>query len=331
MSLHYSTNRDPFKFHLQEEKVSQLRAKTQMDMKQSLYHTKDISRENNSLNEFNNIFHENADFNNEFIRNLTDRYKKEIDMLKNYIHKVNKEIRKQLNIEIPALTEELTKEENMNEFLNLLNEAFKRLQNPEYVNPLFKLYEDHINNLEAELGKYKQLCTKYETQITEFTKENSSLRDNLILKTNEQIDLLKVRSSGGKMIYDEEYIKQVDMRNDLLSRENEILLLNYQNLTNEFNNFNNLYADKHKESLEKIALYDTISDELHRVNTVLDNAMYRAQINENKTMELSEAVSRLEMEKTNLVSQVESLRSDNKNLIEAVDFYKNYINKINNI
>jgi uncharacterized protein YjfI (DUF2170 family) len=329
MSYIYSTNqRDPFKFHLQEEKMSLLRAKTQMNVQQTLYETKENTQDRNIFeNNLSNPF----DFNNDFIRGLTDRYKKEIDMLKCYINKINKEVRKRLDIEIPLLTEELTKEEDMNEFLKLFNDAFMRLQNPEYINPLFKLYDDHIGNMEVELKQYKLLCTKYESQITDLTKENNNLRENLMIKTNEFKDLLRVRVEGKIMIYDEEYIKQVDVRNDLLSRENEILLLNYQNLSKEFTNFQSLYTDTHKEHLDKIALYDTISDELHRVNTVLDNAIYRAQVNENKVLELTGVISKLELERPNLIGQIEHLRSDNTSLTEAVDFYKNYINKLNNL
>jgi hypothetical protein len=329
MSFIYSqTQRDPFKFHLQEEKMSLLRAKTQMAVQRDLYETKENISEKQLVVENHYGTH---DFNNDFIKTLTDRYKKEIDLLKTYINKINGEIRKRLNIEIPLLSEEsATKAEDMNEFLVLLNDAFMRLQNPEYINPLFKLYEDLIGNLEGELKQYKQLCTRYEGKISDLTKENGSLRENLMVKTNELKDLLRVRVDG-KMIYDEDYIKQVDVRNDLLSRENEILLLNYQHLAKEFGNFQNLYSDKHKENLDKIALYDTISEELHRVNTVLDNAIYRAQVNETKTIELSEIVSRLELERSNLSTQVEHFRSENKSLAEAVDFYKNYINKLNNL
>jgi hypothetical protein len=326
MSYIYSTQRDPFKFQLQEEKMSILRAKTQMNLQQTLYDIKENIPDKNLIENPPNY----SDLNNDFLRTLTDRYKKEIDMLKTYINKLNKEIRKQLNIEVPLLTEDITKEEDMNEFLKLFNEAFMKLQNPEYVNPLFKLYEDHITSIENELKQYKQLCMKHEAQISDMVKENNTLRENLMVKTNELKDFLRVKVDG-KMMYDEEYIKQVDVRNDLLSRENEITFLNYQNLQKDFTNFQNLYSDKHKECLEKIALYDTISDELHRVTSVLDNAMYRAQFNENKTLELSEVVSKLELDNSNLISQMEHFKNDNKSLSEAVDFYKNYINKLNNL
>jgi hypothetical protein len=284
-----------------------------------------------SKKEIYNSLNDNSNFENDFIKNITNRYKKEIEILKSYINKLNHEIRKKLNIEIPLLSEELLKETNTNELLKIFNESLSKLQNFEYINPIFKLYEENIKKLEEELKIYKKLNKSYENQITEFVKENNYLRECIIIKETELRDQYRIKlSNSDKMIYDEDYIRMVDERNNILSRENEIILNNFHKISQELLDYQIIFNEKHRENIEKINHFDNLKEELDRVNNIVDNLILNNKINEDKIVDLTDKNSKLEIDKNNLLLQIENLKNENKGINEALEFYKNYIYNINN-
>jgi hypothetical protein len=274
---------------------------------------------------------EQSYFENEFIKLLTNRYKTEIETLKSYINVLNHEIRKKLNIEIPILSEEVLKETDTNELIVLFNQSITKLQNFEYINPLFSLYGDNINTLNNELKNFKTLTNKYEKQIADLTRENNTLRENLLLKENELREKFSLKLSNNEnLIFDEDYLKQLDERNNILSRENEILLTNYQTVHQELVDFQMSFNEKYRESIEKISLYDRLEEENKKMALALDTGMLQCQLNEDKIIELTGKNSKLEIERHNLEDNVEQLKNEIKGLNDALQFYKNYIYNINN-
>ena len=234
---------------------------------------------------------EQSYFENEFIKLITNRYKSEIDTLKSYINVLNHEIRKKLNIEIPILSEEVLKKTETNELIILFNQSITKLQNFEYINPLFSLYEDNINALNNELKNFKTLTNKYEKQIADLTRENNSLRENLFLKETELREKFSLKLSNNEnLVFDEDYFKQLDERNNILSRENEILLTNYQTVHQELVDFQMSFNEKYRESIEKISLYDRLEEENKKMTLALDTGMLQCQVNEDKIIELTDKV-----------------------------------------
>ena len=281
--------------------------------------------------ESHNSMNENNYFENDFIKNITNRYRKEIEILKSYINKLNHEIRKKLNIEIPFLSDEILKETNTHELLKIFNDSLIKLQNFEYINPIFNLYEENIKKLEDELKLYKKINKSYENQISDLVKANNSLRDNIILKDTELREQYKTKLSySDKMIYDEEFIRMVDERNNLLSRENEIILNNFHKVSQELLDYQIIFNEKHNENLDKIKLYDNLKEEVDRVNNVVDNLLLNNKVNEDKLVDIIDRNSKLEIEKNSLTLQIENLRNEIKGTNEALEFYKNYIYNINN-
>jgi hypothetical protein len=266
-------------------------------------------------------------FENEFIKIITNRYKHEIETLKSYINILNHEIRKKLNIEIPILSEETLKNTERNDIILLFNQSITKLQNFEYINPLFKLYEDNITALTTELKNYKTQTKKYEN----LTKENTTLRENLSQLQFDLKEKLTLKLSNNEnLIFDQDYISQLDERNNILSRENEIMLTNFQSIRQELIDFQMTFNEKYRESLEKISIYDRLDEDNKKLSAVLDNRILLSQASEDKIIELSEKASKLEIERNGMQIQVEQLRNEIRGTNEALQFYKNYIYNINN-
>lgn len=335
---------DPFKFHLQEEKLNDIKKLSNRTLKpptnsdiNNLYpnsvHQSILLDSKNNREEVQNT-NVAIDQNNDYLKNLIDKFKTEINQLKSYINRINKEVRKKLNIEIPLLLDNNSDNNESSENLaKFYNESLNRLLNVEYLNPIFSLYDNHILDVENELAGYKSLVAKYEARMTELIKENEAFRDNYIIKCNEIKEILKmkVQSNSLNVVYDEEYIKTLEERSNLLSKENEILAINFQKAAKDLFDYNLNVIEKHKESLEKIDLYDTVVQEMSRVNIHLDNALVKNTIFENKITDLAELISHLEIDRENIRQELDRMRNENKTLLEANNFYKVYIHKNNNL
>lgn len=360
---------DPFKFPLQEEKFNDIRRLSNLNMNGEINKllslskdksNKERERDSKSLyngemqileskekeqNTLNGSLISNSsylDHNNDFIKLLLEKHKNEILVLKSYINRLNKEIRKGMNIEVPLLGCEPENEKNSFSSNNLesifkyFEESINRLMNPDYLNPILSIYDNHILNLENEIRHYKSLSSKYESTINELTKENKTIREDILLKNSEIKELLRTKlendpSGNGLSLLpiDMDFIKSLEERNNLLSKENELLALNYQKVSKELFEFSNNYSEKHREYVEKISVYDTLLEEFKKLNSALDSYMLKNQISESKIYELSDSIAKVEIEKENLRLECEKFRTENQSLIEANTFYKNYIQKIN--
>jgi len=356
---------------------------------------------------------------NNFFNSLLVKYREEIKFLKDYINRLHKEFRKNLNLEIPFLEEfdkinylknknttsvnittkkanlseiieteeEIKINQNINpnfpvnenkesfisylnneekkliekknhlvsnninniknkyklqkedlalniEFLkNYLDEASTSLINIDYINPILIIYDKNIKCLGDEIENLKKINKCYEKKIIEFTQENKTLRETLLVKAQELKDLTNIKLQScinTGIVYDEEYFKNLDERNNSLSKENEIILLNYQKVYNEYIHFQTDYLEKHNENMKKIEIFDKVYEQLNQAKVNIDNLILTNQICENKISELVEKNIKIEEEIEKYKLEAQQLKNENLNLNESINFYKNLIAKINN-
>jgi hypothetical protein len=252
---------------------------------------------------------------------LVSKYQKEISFLKNYIQKINTHIiRKKLNMEIiPSLEEgfalfsEKIKngEDHSKLFEDTINEWMNRLFNVNYINPLITLYENYIQNLEEELKKSKEMNKKYENNIVKLVNENNNLRNNLIIKEEELKNFLEVRNESGDssslIIMDRDYIMKVEERNQLLSKENEILLINYNKLQNEFMQSKSGIGFNSNEFNDM--KYQKLNQNFLKMENDYKILLGQKDINQKKLIEISEKNNDLEIENINLKKEIEIYKS----------------------
>ena len=201
---------------------------------------------NMNLNELNKQKLEllNKEKESEYVSSISSKYKNEIIFLKNYIQKINTLIRDNLNLDIFPLFEEayssISKKINSGDYNSedlqtLMNEWMNRIINVEYINPLATLYETYIKNLEAELINHKETNKKYENLIHKLIQENNDLRNKLIINEEELKNIFEVRneSKDSMIIMDRDYVMKLEEKNQLLSKENGILMMNLNKLQND--------------------------------------------------------------------------------------------------
>jgi hypothetical protein len=256
----------------------------------------------------------------DYSSSLVSKYQREILDLKNYIQKMNTQIRKNLNLEIiPSLEEGYASfsqrikngEEHSEKFQDTINEWMNRLFNVNYINPLITLYENYIQNLEDELKKSKEMNKKYENNIIKLVNENNDLRNKILTKEEELKNFLEVRNESGDgsslIIMDRDYIMKVEERNQLLSKENEILLVNYNKLQNEFMQIksgigsNNNNFDDMK--------YQQLNQDFLKMQNDYKILLGQKDINQKKVIEISNKNNALEIENINMKNQLKDFKS----------------------
>ena len=249
-----------------------------------------------------NLKDKNKEFEEEYLSALNSQSKNEILALKQYIQKMNEQIRLQLRMElIPSLEEKLVeysrKIKNENELnekcYESLNDWLNQILNVDYVNPLITLYDKYIKSLEDELKNSKKMNKKYENTIDKIVNENNDLRNQLKVNEEEMRNFLGVRNEGdasGMLVTDKDYIMKIEERNQLLSQENEILFINYTKLQNELNQIkrgNNFYNDKTGNDKIERDKYDKLYQQYMQEknnNKVLQN-QYNTLYKKNKDFE----------------------------------------------
>lgn len=249
-----------------------------------------------------NLKDKNKEFEEEYLSALNSQSKNEISALKQYIQKMNEQIRLQLRMElIPSLEEKLVeysrKIKNENELnekcYESLNNWLNQILNVDYVNPLITLYDKYIKSLEDELKNIKKMNKKYENTIDKIVNENNDLRNQLKVNEEEMRNFLGVRNEGdasGMLVTDKDYIMKIEERNQLLSQENEILFINYTKLQNELNQIkrgNNFYNDKTGNDKIERDKYDKLYQQYMQEknnNKVLQN-QYNTLYKKNKDFE----------------------------------------------
>lgn len=333
------SNKNLFTLSLQEEKFNQIKnisfssnpliTNNPIGEKYQKSDRSTYELNNQSDNIYRNTIRHNE---TDFMKPAIEKFKNEISLLKSYINRLNKEIRKKYQNEIPILdsyqlnTQDDIKPNNFLEISKFLSDSFERLLNPDYLNPIFSIYDNHILNLENDLKYHKNLTLKYESKIEDLTKENLKLREKILIQSNDMKDIIETKLQNNTIIpNDEEFFKFLEERNDILSKENEILALNYQKVSKELLDFSLNYNEKYNESINKIELYDRLESEIKRLGFLLEDVMTKNQIYEKKFMALTNELSNIEIEKNNYMILCDQYKAENETLTEANLFYKNFI------
>ena len=257
-----------------------------LDINQKKYNKNEIvlKNKNNQLEE-------------EYLQALNSQAKNEISALKQYIQKMNEQIRLQLRMEVlPSLEEKLVEystkiknEKELNEkCYESINDWLNKILNVDYIDPLINLYNRYIKSLEEELKNIKKMNKKYENTITTLVNENNDLRSQLLVNEEEMKNFLGIRNGGGDgssmLVTDRDYILKLEERNQLLSKENEILYINYSKIQNELmqvkrgNNYNN-YNDKNENDMKYNKLYQKylLTEKKNKELQDQFNAIYKKQ------------------------------------------------------
>lgn len=280
----------------------------------------------NTLNQFNS---QNQREENSYITSLINRYRQENIFLKKYIQIVNTEIRKHLKLEsIPSLEEAfniISKKRLSNSSDQMSQEAidewFNRLFNVEQIEPLSVLYETYIKNLQDEINYKTQKLKEFKDKIANIVNENNDLRDtvhNLEEQLKGQFEKkINTGDSSSILVLDEEYLRKIEARNDILSRENEILTININKLQNEIIelkvNSNNAYIEQRNNKTEEInRLYLQSKEEI-------SNLQKELEISKQKLYEITDKNSNLEDQNENLRHELNSAKEINQRYVNMLN------------
>lgn len=314
--------------------------------------------ENNKINSLESI---NINFSNSAIKVLSDKHKKEVSDLKSYILKLNSEIRNSglisdniindsTNNKLQDYISELkdiekyksifTGQNNelgkiydslLEDLVNKLKETCKKITNPEYMNPIIELYERKIAAFEKENKSLIKAKNDLEKTINEYIEENSYLREENIYYKNENVVLMNGIVKGGdkNVIYTEEYVKQLEERLNLLSKENQIMGTNYQKAVSEFFDYKMKFNNSYQEFLNKNSTYDKLLQDNAEKNRIIDQLSNKLLVTENKLFEISDLLARHEIFKENCISVQDKLQAEVINLKNKVAMYNQHFGDIN--
>ena len=262
------------------------------------------------------------DQSSDYLNSLITQYTNEIYLLKRYIERINKEIRQNLNMEIPSIDEVISSisiNENSAFDQNTLNQLLNKTINVEYINPLLNLYDTHIQNLENELKLTKDILKKKDSQLSDLVNENNKLRSALEQRNIEFKNFLEVKvnsnNSESIKVMDFEYVMKLEERNNKLSQENEILLNNYTKCQKELLEFKMQVNNNFQNNNNKALAYD----ELIEIN----------KVNQLKMFDLSDKVAQLESENNDLKDKEDMLNQQIIQLEGSLKFYKDFADKLN--
>ena len=269
---------------------------------------KELGKKNIDLNEKDKQ-------NDNYMSSIAAQYQKENIALKNYIQKMNTHIRTHLNMEVlPSLEEGFSSfsqkmkngEELNEENDNIIDEWLDKLLNVDYINPLITLYENYIQNLEEELKYHKDINKKYENTITKIVNENNDLRNRLQVSEEELKSLLEVRNEVGDeasmIIMDRDYISKLEERSQLLSKENEILIVNYNKLQSEYMQIKSGIPNINPENDIK---YQKLSEEYLKIKNEYNILKNNFDKKSQKINELSDENAKLKVDKLRLEKIIE--------------------------
>jgi hypothetical protein len=237
---------------------------------------------------------------------------------------------------LPSLEEKLVEyskkiknEKDLNEkCYDSINDWLNRILNVDYIDPLVTLYDRYIKCLEEELKNSKKMNQKYENTITKLVNENNDLRSQLLVNEEEMKNFLGVRNEGGDgsglLVTDRDYILKLEERNQLLSKENEILYINYSKIQNELmqvkrgNNYNN-YNDKNENDMKYKKLYQKylLTEKKNKELQDQFNAIYKKQKD-------------FENDYYALQNKNENILDENKNMRNSVVAIDQFLNNQNN-
>ena len=267
---------------------------------------------------------------------VISQLKTEIISLKDYIKKMNIQIRKNFNLEIQLsieegfskLSEQIKKgEKNQDSLQDLIHSWMNKLFNMDYINPLITLYENYIKTLEQEIINYQNLNRKNENLIMKLINENNELRDKVLATEEELKNFLEIRnelSDGSSIIVmDREHIMKVEERNKLLSKENEILVMNYNKLQNELfqlKNENQIFG-KEDNNLK----YQQLNNELIKLKNEREEIIEQKDIINKKMIEISNMNENLEIDNMKLKEIINKMNYELNTYKEANERYENML------
>ena len=276
------------------------------------------------------------DQSSEYLNSLINQYTNEIYLLKRYIERINKEIRQNLNMEIPSIDEVLstiTINENSAFDQNTLNQLLNKTINVEYINPLLSLYDTHIQNLENELKLTKDILKKKDNQLSDLVNENNKLRIAFEQRNNEFKNFLEVKvntnNSESIKVMDFEYVMKLEERNNKLSQENEILLNNYTKCQKELLEFKMQVNNNFQNNNNKALAYDELIGNYEMLKKNYDELIEINKVNQLKMFDLSDKVAQLESENNDLKDKEEMFNQQIMQLEGSLKFYKDFADKLN--
>ena len=295
-----------------------------------------ISDENIQINEINLPNEKQEEIKSSVISQL----KTEITSLKDYIKKMNIQIRKNFNLEIQLSIEEsfayfsqkIKNGEKTQEALqDLIHEWMNKLFNMDYINPLITLYENYIKKLEQEITNYQNMAKKNENLIMKLMLENNELRDKILTTEEEMKNFLEIRNElndgSSIIVMDRDHVMKIEERNKLLSKENEILVVNYNKIQNELLQLKNQNQIMGNDDIN--IKYQKLNSEFNKVKNDKDELFEQNNIIYEKMNDISNMNNNLERENFKLKDIINKMNNEIEIYKEANKKYENMINNEN--
>ena len=292
--------------------------------------------ENININEINlpNEKHE------EIKSSVISQLKTEITSLKDYIKKMNIQIRKNFNLEIQLSIEESfayfsqkikNGEKTQDALQDLIHEWMNKLFNMDYINPLITLYENYIKKLEQEITNYQNMAKKNENLIMKLVLENNELRDKILTTEEEMKNFLEIRNElndgSSIIVMDRDHVMKIEERNKLLSKENEILVVNYNKIQNELLQLKNQNQIMGNDDIN--IKYQKLNSEFNKVKNDKDELFEQNNIIYEKMNDISNMNNNLERENFKLKDIINKMNNEIEIYKEANKKYENMINNEN--
>ena len=295
-----------------------------------------INDENIQINEINLPNEKQEEIKSSVISQL----KTEITSLKDYIKKMNIQIRKNFNLEIQLSIEESfayfsqkikNGEKTQDALQDLIHEWMNKLFNMDYINPLITLYENYIKKLEQEITNYQNMNKKNENLIMKLVLENNELRDKILTTEEEMKNFLEIRNElndgSSIIVMDRDHVMKIEERNKLLSKENEILVVNYNKIQNELLQLKNQNQILGNEDIN--IKYQKLNSEFNKVKNDKDELFEQNNIIYEKMNDISNMNNNLERENFKLKDIINKMNNEIEIYKEANKKYENMINNEN--
>ena len=295
-----------------------------------------INDENIQINEINLPNEKQEEIKSSVISQL----KTEITSLKDYIKKMNIQIRKNFNLEIQLSIEESfayfsqkikNGEKTQDALQDLIHEWMNKLFNMDYINPLITLYENYIKKLEQEITNYQNMAKKNENLIMKLVLENNELRDKILTTEEEMKNFLEIRNElndgSSIIVMDREHVMKIEERNKLLSKENEILVVNYNKIQNELLQLKNQNQIMGNDDIN--IKYQKLNSEFNKVKNDKDELFEQNNIIYEKMNDISNMNNNLERENFKLKDIINKMNNEIEIYKEANKKYENMINNEN--
>ena len=295
-----------------------------------------INDENIQINEINLPNEKQEEIKSSVISQL----KTEITSLKDYIKKMNIQIRKNFNLEIQLSIEESfayfsqkikNGEKTQDALQDLIHEWMNKLFNMDYINPLITLYDNYIRKLEQEITNYQNMAKKNENLIMKLVLENNELRDKILTTEEEMKNFLEIRNElndgSSIIVMDRDHVMKIEERNKLLSKENEILVVNYNKIQNELLQLKNQNQIMGNDDIN--IKYQKLNSEFNKVKNDKDELFEQNNIIYEKMNDISNMNNNLERENFKLKDIINKMNNEIEIYKEANKKYENMINNEN--